>query len=125
MEVCYPLGDIKFSKLVDEIIFLGWYFDIDTIHMKNLDEFKHQNVFSTDVESLTDSVTGFKTLVGNGAFHIVKNESQFLWNVMNYFKKQCSPNLWSSGGSTIMTKAFREACNINLHEYGYNHLTGR
>ena len=125
MEVCYPLGDIKFSKLVDEIIFLGWYFDIDTIHMKNLDEFKHRNVFSTDVESLTDSVTGFKTLVGNGAFHIVKNESQFLWNVMNYFKKQYSPHMWASGGSTIFTKAFREACNINPHQYGYSHLTGR
>ena len=101
--------------------------------MKNLDDFKHRNVFSTDEnfsndEFLTDQETGLKTLghsIANGAFHIVKNESQFLWNVMNYFKKQYSPNLWSSGGSTIMTKAFREACNINLQEYGYSHLTGR
>ena len=106
------------------MIFLGWYFDIDTIHMKNLDEFKHRNVFSTDVESLTDSVTRFKTLVGNGAFHIVKNESQFLWSVMNYFKKQYSSKLWTSGGSDIITKAFKVVCNIKPHDYDYDRITG-
>ena len=115
-----------------KIFFLGWYFDIDTIHMKNLDDFKHRSVFSTDEnflndQSLTDPETGLKTLghsIANGAFHIVKNESQFLWNVMNYFQKKYSPNLWSSGGSVIVTKAFKEACHIKPHEYGYSQITG-
>ena len=65
---------------------------------------------------------GYK--IANGAFHIVKNESQFLWSVMNYFQKEYSPNLWSSGGSDIVTKAFKGACNIKPHEYGYRQITG-
>ena len=100
--------------------------------MKNLDDFKHRSVFSTDEnflndQSLTDPETGLKTLgqsIANGVFHIVKNESQFLWSVMNYFQKEYSPNLWSSGGSDIVTKAFKGACNIKPHEYGYRQITG-
>ena len=105
--------------------------------MKSLDAFKHRSIFSTDQNflierrtdpgSLTDPKTGLKTLgqsIANGAFHIVKNESQFLWSVMNYFQKEFSPNLWSSGGSDIVTKAFKGACNIKPHEYGYRQITG-
>ena len=43
---------------------------------------------------------------------------------MNYFQKEFSPNLWSSGGSDIVTKAFKGACNIKPHEYGYRQITG-
>ena len=104
--------------------------------MKSLDGFKHRSIFSTDQNflidrrtdgSLTDPETGLKTLgqsIANGAFHIVKNESQFLWSIMNYFQKEYSPNLWSSGGSDIVTKAFKEACHIKPHEYGYRQITG-
>ena len=105
--------------------------------MKSLDVFKHRSIFSTDQNflierrtdagSLTDPETGLKTLgqsIANGAFHIVKNESQFLWSIMNYFQKEYSPNLWSSGGSDIVTKAFKEACHIKPHEYGYHQITG-
>ena len=100
--------------------------------MKNLDDFKHRSVFSTDEnflndQSLTDPKTGLKTLghsIANGAFHIVKNESQFLWSIMNYFQKNYSSKLWSSGGSDIVTKAFKEACLIESHEYGYFQKTG-
>ena len=110
-----------------EFVILGWYFDIDTIHMKNLDDFKHRSIFSID-SVLTDPGTGLKTSSGqsiaNGAFHIVKNESQFLWRVMDYYKKQYSPELWTSGGSDIITKAFKVVCNIKPHDYDYDRITG-
>ena len=91
--------------------------------MKNLDDFKYRSVFSTD-ENFLNSGSLTDPKIANGAFHIVKNESQFLWSVMNYFQRQYSPNLWSSGGSVIVTKAFKEACNIKPHEYGYSQVTG-
>ena len=112
-------------------MFLGWYFDIDTIHMKNLDYFRNRSLFSTDDYLIEDEGRTHGSLadelgysISNGAFHIVKNESQFLWSIMNYFQKHYSSKLWSSGGSDIVTKAFKEACLIESHEYGYFQKTG-
>ena len=110
-------------------MFLGWYFDIDTIHMKNLNFFRQKSLFSSD-DYLMNEVEGMKNdylklndpetdlgyKIANGAFHIVKNESQFLWSIMNHFQKQYSSNLWSSGGSDVVTKAYKEACLIESHE---------
>ena len=103
----------------------GWYFDIDTIHMKNLNFFIQKSIFSTDNylmyedeskkhDFLTETDLGFT--IANGAFHIVKNESLFLWSIMKYFQKEYSSNLWSSGGSDVVTKAYKEACLIESHE---------
>ena len=83
--------------------------------MKNLDDFKHRSVFSTDEnflndQSLTDPETGLKTLghsIANGAFHIVKNESQFLWNVMNYFPEKILAKFVVFGRFCYCNKGFQ------------------
>ena len=70
-----------------------------------------------DYLTLNDPETDLGYKIANGAFHIVKNESQFLWSIMKYFQKQYSSNLWSSGGSDVVTKVYKEAC---LHESHVN-----
>ena len=95
----------------------GWYFDIDTVILRNLDPFLSRNVLSSDQNSSKDfdSESGFEILgqtVANGVFHMANNQSDLIYETMENARKTYDAESWASLGAIPLTQALRNICKI-------------
>ena len=95
--------------------FGGWYADFDTVSLKSLDELGEGIFFSTDHIGFNMADNNTAELA-NGFFGFVGKpfrKSKFLYRAMELFPSRYNREVWTSGGSGVLSQALRDHCYIS------------